>query len=97
MADDWARVLAATGEVVHGISDAVVSDWLEKEDGEAYTSIVTQVSTSPTEEVDRLDAALLSFATTNLNPGVRQRLIKFYAIFKITEIRRYQAFRGFPQ
>lgn len=95
---DWGRVLAATGEVIRGISDAaIVNNWLEKDDEGAFIAIVTQVSTSSTEEVDRLDAALLSFATSNFNADVRRRLIKFYAIFKIAEIRRYQEFRGFPQ
>jgi hypothetical protein len=95
---DWGRVLAATGEVMRGISDAaIVNNWLEKDDEGAFIAIVTQVSTSSTDEVDRLDAALLSFAASTFDAGVRRRLIKFYAIFKIAEIRRYQEFRGFPQ
>lgn len=95
---DWGRVLAATGEVPRGLSEvAIVNSWLEKNDEGAFTSIVTQVGTSSTDEVDRLDAALLSFAKTNPNPDVRGRLIKFYAIFKIAEMQRYQEFRGFPQ
>jgi hypothetical protein len=94
---DWARVLATTGEVLRGISDAAMIDaWLEKEDEGAFIAIVTQVSTSSTDEVDRLDAALLSIAATTVNVDVRRRLIKFYAIFKIAEMRRYQEFRGFP-
>jgi hypothetical protein len=94
---DWGRVLAATGQVLRGMSDAaIINNWLEKDDEGAYTSIVTQVSTSSTEEVDRLDAALLSFAATNFNIDARRRLIKFYAIFKIAELQRYREFRGFP-
>jgi hypothetical protein len=95
---DWGRVLAATGEVLSGLSEAaIVNSWLEKNDEGAFTSIVTQVSTSSTDEVDRLDAALLSFAKMNQNADVRVRLIKFYAVFKIAEMQRYQEFRGFPQ
>ena len=95
---DWGRVLAATGETLQGISDAaVISNWLEKEDEDAYIAVVTQVSTSSTDEVDRLDAALLSLAASNFSADTRRRLIKFYAVFKVAEMRRYQVFRGFPQ
>jgi hypothetical protein len=94
---DWGRVLSATGEVLRGMSDAaIVSSWIEKTDENAFVSIVTQVTSSSTDEVDRLDAALLSLAATNLNGDIRRRLIKFYTIFKITEMQRYAEFRGFP-
>jgi hypothetical protein len=95
---DWGRVLGATGDALQGISDAaVVSGWLEKGDEDAFIAVVTQVSTSSTDEVDRLDAALLSLAASNFSADTRRRLIKFYAVFKIAEMRRYQVFRGFPQ
>jgi hypothetical protein len=94
---DWGRVLATTGDVLRGMSDAaIINNWLEKNDEGAFASIVTQVSTSSTDEVDRLDAALLSLASTNFNVDVRRRLIKFYAVFKIAEMQRYREFRGFP-
>ena len=80
-----------------GVSDAaIVRDWLEKDDVGAYDSIVTQVAVSSADEVDRLDAALLSFAVTNFSVDVRRRLIKFYAVFKIAEMQHYREFRGFP-
>lgn len=95
---DWGRVLATTGEVLRGISDAaIINNWLENNDEGAFAAIVTQVSISSTAEVDRLDAALLSLAASNFDVDVRRRLIKFYTIFKIAEMRRYQEFRGFPQ
>ena len=95
---DWARVLAGSGEAPRGLSDAaVISGWLGRADERAFTGIVTQVGTSSTDELDRLDAALLSLATTSASPDVRLRLIKFYAIFKIAEMQRYREFRGFPQ
>src|SRR5579859_6609983 len=95
---DWGRVLGATGEVLRGLGElAMINNWLEKNDEEAFMNIVTQVSTSSTDEVDRLDAALLSYATTNSDPDVCFRLIKFYAIFKIAEMQRFREFRGFPQ
>ena len=95
---DWGRVHAATGQVPGGLSEAaIVNGWLEKNDEGAFTGIVAQVSTSSTDEVDRLDAALLSFAKMNQNADVRVRLIKFYAVFKIAETQRFQEFRGFPQ
>ncbi len=95
---DWGRVLAATGDVLRGISDAaIVEKWLEKDDEDAFIAIVAQVSTSSTGEVDRLDAALLSLAASNSRADMRRRLVKFYAVFKIAEMRRYREFRGFPQ
>ena len=95
---DWGRVLGTTGDVLRGISDAaIVSNWLEKDDEDAFIAVVTQVSTSSTSEVDGLDAALLSLAASNFSADTRSRLIKFYAVFKIAEMRRYQEFRGFPQ
>jgi hypothetical protein len=95
---DRGRVLAGEGEAPRGLSDAaVIGKWLEKNDKCAFTGIVTQVGTSSTEALDRLDAALLSLATTNGSPDIRLRLIKFYAVFKIAEMQRYREFRGFPQ
>jgi hypothetical protein len=94
---DWGRVLATTGEVLRGISDAaIINNWLEKTDAGAFASIVTQVNTSSTEEVDRLDASLLHVTATNFSADTRRRLIMFYAIFKMAEMQRYQQFRGFP-
>lgn len=36
-------------------------------------------------------------ATANGSPDVGLRLVKFYAIFKDTEIQRYRELRGFPR
>jgi hypothetical protein len=95
---DPERVLAAAGEALRGLSEvAIINTWLDKNDEGAFIGIVTQVCVSSTDEVDRLDAALLSFARANPDPDVRHRLIKFYAIFKIAETLRYREFRGFPQ
>lgn len=33
---------------------------------------------------------------TNFNAEVRARLIKFYVIFTMVEMERFQEFRGFP-
>jgi hypothetical protein len=94
---DWGRILAATGTVLQGVSDAaVVNNWLQMDDDSAFVSIVTQVKSCSTADVDRLDAALLSLASTNFNADARRRLVKFYAIFKIAELERYREFRGFP-
>lgn len=95
---DWQRILDTTGTVLRGMSDmAIINNWLEMDDQSAFTSIVTQVKASSTEDVDRLDNALLSVAATNFNADARRRLIKFYAVFKIAEMERYQEFRGFPR
>ena len=94
---DWGRILAATGTVLQGMSDAaIVNNWLQMNDDGAFGSIVTQVKSSSVADVDRLDAALLSLAATNFDAGTRRRLIKFYTIFKIAEVERFGEFRGFP-
>jgi hypothetical protein len=94
---DWGRILAATGTVLQGMSDAaIVNNWLQMDDDGAFVSIVTQVKSSSMADVDRLDAALLSFASTNFDFDARRRLVKFYAIFKIAEVERFREFRGFP-
>jgi hypothetical protein len=95
---DWPLVLAGVGEVPRGLSDtAIISSWLASSDKVAFPGIVTQVGAATTDELDRLDAALLSLATTSASPAARLRLTKFYAIFKIAEMQRYREFRGFPQ
>jgi hypothetical protein len=98
MVSDLGPVHAGGGDPPRGRGDAaVVGSWLEMSDDAAFTAIVTQVGTSPSGELDRLDAALLSLATTNPDLDTRRRMIKFYAVFKIAEMRRYREFRGFPQ
>jgi hypothetical protein len=95
---DWGQVLAGEGEVPQGLGDAaVIGNWLAQSDQGAFSVILTRVGTSAADELDRLDAALLSLATTSASPDVRLRLIKFYAVFKIAETQRYREFRGFPQ
>lgn len=94
---DWGKILQTTGTVLRGMSDAaIVNNWLQMDDQGAFTSIATQVRSSSMEDIDRLDGVLLSFAATNFNAEVRARLIKFYVIFKLAEVERFQQFRGFP-
>jgi hypothetical protein len=94
---DWGKLVETTGAVLRGMGDiAIINNWLQMDDGGAFTSIATQVTSSPTQDVDRLDNALLSFAATNSDADVRRRLIKFYTVFKMVEMERYQEFRGFP-
>jgi hypothetical protein len=94
---DWGKFLETTGAVLRGVSAAaVINNWLRMADGDAFSSIAAQVSSSPTELVDELDAALLAAASTSFDPNGRRRLIKFYAIFKMAELERYQEWRGFP-
>jgi hypothetical protein len=95
---DWRPLRAGADEAPRGPSDsALISNWLAQSDEGAFTGIVTQVDGSTTDELDRLDAALLSQAATNRSRDARLRLIKFYAVFKIAETQRYREFRGFPQ
>ena len=59
-------------------------------------AIRAQVESSRTPDVTRLDGFLLETASSHIDPEVRVRLIKFYAMFKIVEMLRYERFRGFP-
>jgi hypothetical protein len=94
---DWGKILETTGTVLRGMSDAaIVSNWLQMDDQGAFTSIAAQVRSSSMSDIDRLDAALLTFAATNFNPEARKRLIKFYVVFKLIEVDRFEEFRGFP-
>jgi hypothetical protein len=95
---NWRQALPSARGIDRGPGDAgIIDGWLERGDEDAFASVVSRVSASSTTQVDLLDAALLAQAATSLNPDIRLRLIKFYAIFKIAETRRYREFRGFPQ
>ena len=94
---DWGKILETTGTVLRGMSDAaIINNWLQLDDQGAFTSIAAQVRSSSVEDIDRLDGALLSLAVTNFNAEARERLIRFYVIFKLVETDRFQQFRGFP-
>ncbi|MGH3172860.1 MAG: hypothetical protein ACRDPF_03205 [Streptosporangiaceae bacterium] len=91
------------GEPLRDVSDsavlkdaAIVSDWLSLDDVGAICAIRAQVESSRTPDVTRLDGFLLETASSHIDPEVRVRLIKFYAMFKIVEMLRYERFRGFP-
>lgn len=91
-------ILNTAAVVLRGMGDAAIIDnWLQMSDSDAYDAIVAQVKSSPTEAIDRLDGALLSAAATNFNAATRLRLVKFYAMFKMVEMLRYETFRGFPR
>ena len=62
----------------------------------AICAIRAQVELSHTDDVTRLDGFLLATASSHIDPEVRARLVKFYAMFKIVEMLRYERFRGFP-
>ena len=100
---DLARFLAVAGEPLRDVSDsavlrdaAIVSDWLSVDDVSAICAIRAQVDSSRTPDVTSLDCFLLETASSHIDPEVRVRLIKFYAMFKIVEMLRYERFRGFP-
>ncbi len=100
---DLGRFLTVAGEALRDVGDsallsdaAIVSDWLSMDDIGAICAIRAQVESSPTAEVARLDAFLLATASSHADPEVRTRLVKFYAMFKIVELLRYERFRGVP-
>jgi hypothetical protein len=91
------RIFEAAGEILQGASDvAVVHNWLSMDDEGALRSVQTQVQSSQTPDIDRLDATLLSMAAGHPERDVRLRLVKLYAVFKTVETLRYETFRGFP-
>ena len=100
---DLARFLAVAGDPLRDVSDsavlrdaAIIRDWLSMDDVSAICAIRAQVESSRSPDVTRLDGFLLETASSHIDPEVRVRLIKFYAMFKIVEMLRYERFRGFP-
>lgn len=100
---DLARFLSVAGDALQDIDApdavrgaAVVGDWLALDDLSAICAIRAWVESSPPADVTRLDGFLLATAGSHIDPEVRTRLVKFYAMFKIVEMLRYEGFRGFP-
>ncbi len=94
---DWERVLQGAGAFVQGVTYGMtISRWLELDDESAYAEIVSYVNGSSTGDVDGMDAVLLQTAYTNFVPEQRNRLVRFYALFKVVEYNRFGQFRGFP-
>ena len=100
---DLTRFLAVAGDALRDVGAsaaigdaAIVSDWLSMDDISAICAIRAQVESSRTPDVTHLDGFLLETASSHIDPEVRVRLIKFYAMFKIVEMLRYERFRGFP-
>jgi hypothetical protein len=95
---DLSRILTGVGEALQGMNDgAVINNWLAMSDDGALDSVKAQVASSSVQDIDRLDGVLLTMAATHFDPSVRVRLVKFYAMFKIVEVLRFQEFRGYPR
>jgi hypothetical protein len=95
---DLSNLVNTADRVCQGLSDgAVIANWLSMDDDGALNVIKAQVASSSTEDIDRLDEALLVTAATHFDPAARVRLVRFYAMFKIVELLRYETFRGFPE
>jgi hypothetical protein len=94
---DLSSTLTTAGRVLQGVSDvAIVNNWLSMDDTGAIGSIQAQGASSSTADADRLDGVLLGMSLNAFDREARQRLVNFYAMFKIAEVLRYQEFRGFP-
>lgn len=94
---DWMGLLETAGQVARGAAAvATIREWLDMDDSSAFSRIEAQVASSSTAEVDQLDEALLGLAAMHLQLPVRERVIKFYVVFKVAELQRYQQWRGFP-
>jgi len=94
---DLSRFPAETEGALQDVSHAdAIADWISRDDISAFSAIMTQVNTSRTADVARLDSLLRGMAANHIDPAVRARLVKFYAMFKIVELLRYEKFHGFP-
>ena len=99
---DLSRFRAVVGGALDGVGDsaindsAVIGDWLSMDEIDAISAIKEHVDSSAAADLDRLDSTLLTMAATHYDLAVRIRLVKFYAMFKIVELLRYEKFRGFP-
>lgn len=94
---DWQNLFENVTQVVQGAAHgATIDGWLQLDDNAAVQAVVQFVQTHSMDDIDAMDSALLIMAIHNLSPGVRCRLIKFYATLKTYETIRFQQFRGFP-
>ena len=94
---DLSRFPAETDGALRDVSHAaVIADWISMDDISAFSAIMAQVNTSGTADVKRLDSLLSGMAVNHFDPAVRARLVKFYAMFQIVELLRYEKFNGFP-
>ena len=94
---DLSRFLTAAGGVLQETGDsATISNWLSMDEVDAISAIRAQVESASAADVERLDTTLLTMASTHFDPAVRVQLVKFYAMFKIVELLRFERFRGFP-
>jgi thioredoxin-like negative regulator of GroEL len=75
----------------------LIDNWARMSDEGAFESIAAQVLSSPEQDVHQLDAVLLMMASGDFNEQARRRLVKFYAVFKMAEMIRYQGFPPFPK
>ncbi|NJP29910.1 hypothetical protein FLW53_38145 [Microbispora sp. SCL1-1] len=73
-----------------------VDRWLKMDDNSAIDAIDAFVSTSSVADVDNMDAVLFHVAVGSTASSDKARLIRFYTIFKVAELVRFEQFRGFP-
>ena len=94
---DLSMFLTAAGGVLqeHGDS-AVISNWLSLGEVDAIIAIRAHVESAPVADLDRFEETLLTLASAHFDPAARVRLVKFYAMFKIVELLRFEKFRGCP-
>ena len=94
---DLSVFLTAAGGLRQETGDpAVIGDWLSRDEVDAISAIRARVESAPAAGLDRLETALLTMAAAHFDPAVRVQLVKFYAMFKIVELLRFEKFRGFP-
>lgn len=100
----WEEIRKSLGGLAQFIADqavinsyvAVINSWARMSDEGAFENISAWVNSSSEQAVDQMDGVLLMMASGEAMEDARRRLIKFYAVFKIAELIRFQRLRGFP-
>lgn len=71
-----------------------VNKWLNMDLGDAAGEVVYLVNNYPTEVIDAYETVFLRATLFVFDPEQRVKLMKLYAVLKMTETERY-GFRGF--
>jgi hypothetical protein len=96
---DFTEILKGIGGFLNGAAcGLLINEWLTMDDSDAFQSVTLFVQNQSSDQIDMMDAALLSQASFGFSSSDnRRRLIKFYTFFKMAEVNRFQQWRGFPR
>jgi len=94
---DWGEIIGGIGSFLEGASyAAIIEDWIKRDFNDGLNSIEAYVKSVSTGMIDNMDSALLLRIHMTIDPDNKDILVKYYAFFKMMELVKFEAFRGFP-